>query len=81
MARFASSVKVDWSVSSDQLLSYAGEVAESFNEVMGYRERVEKGQDSDDFQSQDSPAGLLGIEESKLLIKNSISPRPMAIRH
>ena len=77
MARFASSVKVDWSVSSDHLLSYAGRVAESFNEVMGYRERATKGRDCDDFQSQDSLAGLLGIEESKLLIKNSISPRPI----
>ncbi len=77
MAHFASSVKVDWSVSSDHLLSYAGRVAESFNEVMGCGERAAKGRDRDDFQSQDSLAGILGIEESKLLIKNSISRRPI----
>ena len=76
MACFASSVKVDWSMNSDRLLSYAGRVADSFNEVVGCRERTAKGRDNDDFQSQDSLAGLLGIEESKLLIKDSISPRP-----
>ena len=76
MACFASSVKVDWSVSSDHLLSYAGRVADSFNEVVGCTDRTTKGQKSDDIQSQDSLAGLLGIEESKLLIKDSISPQP-----
>lgn len=77
MACFASSVKVDWAVSSDRVLAYAGQVAESFNEAMADAERAALICDSDALQHTDSLIGLLGLEESKLLIKNSISPKPM----
>ena len=77
MACFASSVKVDWSVSSDRVLAYAGKVAESFNEAMADAERNTLIHNSDTLQHTDSLIGLLGPEESKLLIKNSISPKPV----
>ncbi len=77
MAYFASSVKVDWSMSADRVLAYAGQVAESFNETMADVEQNALIRDSDTLQHTDSLIGLLGPEESKLLIKDSISPKPV----
>ena len=77
MAHFASSVKVDWSVSGDRVLAYAGEVAESFGAAMKNAEQATLKCGSDAFQHNDSLVGLLEPEESKLLIKNSISPKPV----
>ena len=77
MAYFASSVKVDWSVGSDDVLAYANQVAESFNSETHDTEQNEVSCNSDTPQSPDSITGLLGVEESKLLIKNSISPGPV----
>lgn len=70
MAHFASSVKVDWSMSADRVLTYASQVAESFNETTADVEQ-------NALQHTDSLVGFLGPEESKLLIKNSISPKPV----
>lgn len=70
MAHFASSVKVDWSMSADRVLTYAGQVAESFNETVADAEQ-------NALPHTDSLIGFLGPEESKLLIKRSISPKPV----
>ena len=77
MAYFASSVKVDWSVSGDRVLAYAGQVAESFGEAMANAEQTALGHGSDALQHADSLIRLLGPEAPKLLIKNSISPKPV----
>ena len=77
MACFASSVKVDWSVSSDRVLDYAGHVAESFSAAMENTEHFVPTCDSEVLQHPDLVSGLLNSEESRLLIKNSISPRPV----
>ena len=77
MAYFASSVKVDWSVGSDDVLTYASQVAESFNATIGDTGRTTVTHNSDALRSHDLLIGLLGLEESKLLIKNSISPGPV----
>lgn len=78
MAYFASSVKVDWSVSGDRVLSYASQVAASFSKAMENAEKDELNHDGrGTLQRTDSRIGLLGPEESKLLIKNSISPKPV----
>ena len=76
MAHFASSVKVDWSVSADRVLGYAGQVAESFSAAMENTEHLVPNFDSDVLQHPDLVGGLLNPEESRLLIKNSISPGP-----
>ena len=76
MAYFASSVKVDWAVGSDVVLAYANQVAESFNATMGDMEQTAVTRNNGDPQSTDFLTELLGPDESKLLIKNSISPGP-----
>ena len=77
MAHFASSVKVNWTVSADCVLDYAGQVAESFSAAMENTERLVPTFDSEILQHTDPLIGLLDPEESRLLIKNSISPRPV----
>ena len=77
MAYFASTVKVDWAVSGDQILAYANRVAESFKATMGEASHTEVNRNSDDLQSPGVLIELLGLEESKLLIRNSISPEPV----
>ena len=76
MAYFASSVKVDWTVGSDVVLAYANQVAESFNATMGDTEQTAVTRNSGGPESTDFLTELLGPDESKLLIKNSISPGP-----
>ena len=75
MAHFASSVKVDWSVSADRVLMYAGQVADSFSTAMENAEQTVLTHASRNLQSDNILFGLLSSEESKLLIKNSISPK------
>ena len=79
MAQFASSVKVDWSVDASALGGYAGEVAASTRKTL---ERDGSG----DWASLPllstngnarSPMQRLGPEQSKLLLKDSISPIPL----
>ena len=77
MACFASAVKVDWSVSSGQVLAYAQQVAESFNAAMEDTDQTTESHGLSEPRSPDGLSGLLGFEESKLLIKNSISPVPV----
>ena len=78
MAAFASSVKVDWSAAPQLLLGYAEEVASSTLMARG---------DGGDRQARlpfawadengQSPMRHLGSEQSKLLLKDSISPLPL----
>ncbi|MGH3089341.1 MAG: DNA methyltransferase [Rubrobacteraceae bacterium] len=82
MTHFASSVKVDWSPSPDELLKHAGEVAE------GARSELEAlGFDDDQHYDPHSLFGgwegeaaslrALPEESQKLLLKRSISPLPL----
>ena len=77
MACFASSVKVDWTVNSDQVLTYASQVADSFNAAMGANNQFTGNQIAGYPCPEDSLTEILGLEEAKLLIKNSISPKPV----
>ena len=69
MAYFASSVKVDWSVDCEALIEYATSVAESANQALygGTTQRI---------RTSSALDGFLGPDETKLLIKNSLSPNP-----
>ncbi|MCY4529377.1 MAG: DNA methyltransferase [Chloroflexi bacterium] len=79
MAHFASLVKVDWSVDASALSEFAEGVAVSTQEILdrgGSNEWVglpllaTKG-------GTESPMRQLDQEQSKLLLKDSISPRPL----
>ena len=79
MAHFASSLKVDWSVDSSALLDYANEVAASMKSALD-NEGVGDLSDLPLFQNNGaSPTQLkvLNLEQSKILLKNSISPIPL----
>ena len=77
MPHFASSVKSDWSADSEEILKYASEVVESSSQIIqGTKNPANK------FKAVPESASctqleLLNVEQSKLLIKNSISPLPM----
>ena len=79
MAHFASSVKVDWSVDASVLSEYAEEISVSTREILDRDESSEwiglpllstNG-------NEHSPTRQLGHEQSKLLLKDSISPIPL----
>ena len=79
MAVFASSVKVDWSVDSQMLLGYSEEVATSTRRML-------KDHGIDDWfglpladanGNGQVPKRRLGPEQTKLLLKGSISPIPL----
>ncbi len=79
MAHFASSVKVDWSVDASALLEYAEEIAVSTREILdrdGSNEWVGLPLLTTNGNTQ-SRMRQLGPEQSKLLLKNSISPIPL----
>lgn len=79
MAHFASCVKVDWSATSYALQDYAEEVADSARstlDLQGINEWTELplfGQNG----KQASRIPKLSSEQSKLLLKDSISPKPL----
>ena len=64
MAHFASSVKCDWSINSADLIAYAEKVIHATERLL-------------EEETSDTQFELLSLEQSKLLIKDSISPRPM----
>ncbi len=78
MAHFASAVKVDWSIDGASLINYAEEVAaaarlDSEYDAGGW-------QDLPLLQTAGAPASsmrALSLEQSKLLLKGSISPAPL----
>ena len=79
MAAFASAVKVDWSVDTQMLLAYAEEVATSTRRML-------KDHGIDDWfglpladanGNGQVPKRRLGPEQTKLLLKGSISPIPL----
>ena len=79
MAHFASSVKVDWSVDASALLDYAEETAVSTREILdrdGSNEWIGLPLLTTNGNTQ-SRMRQLGPEQSKLLLKNSISPIPL----
>ena len=79
MAHFASLVKVDWSVDASALLEYAEEVAVSTQEILdrdGSNEWIGLPLLATNGNAQ-SPMRQLGLEQSKLLLKDSISPIPL----
>ena len=79
MAHLASQVKVDWSVDASTLLEYAEEVAASTQEILdrdGSNEWVGLPLLTTNGNTQ-SPMRQLGLEQSKLLLKDSISLIPL----
>ena len=79
MAAFATSVKVDWSADPRLLLGYAEEVASSTLTIIESKEsggRVSRTFSASDGNGQ-SPMRRLDPEQSKLLLKDSISPIPL----
>ncbi len=79
MAHFASSVKVDWSVDASALLEYAEEVAVSTQEILdrdGSNEWTGLPLLATNENAQ-AQMRQLGLEQSKLLLKDSISPIPL----
>lgn len=78
MAAFASSVKVDWSADPQAILGYAEKVASSALATIRRDRCVEwKGPRLSANGNGQSPMRRLGPEQSKLLIKGSISPIPL----
>ena len=76
MAHFAARIKTDWQVNPSHLLAYGREVAKS----------VRAGRQETVWRSDNGHVGVsvftgqlrkLGVEESRLLIKDSISPLPL----
>lgn len=61
MMHFASSVKLNWSVNGEELLRHATRIARSAEEILK-REKLLR---------------TLNVEQTKLLLKNSISPLPL----
>ena len=70
MAHFASAVKTDWSVDPDALSRFADAAASAARERLAREGRGEPADVS-------SPPRALSPEQSKLLLKNSISPLPL----
>ncbi len=78
MAHFASSVKVNWSVDASALSEYAEETAVSTREILdrdGSNEWV--GLPLLTTNGNTTTMRQLGPEQSKLLLKDSISPIPL----
>lgn len=79
MAAFASSVKVDWSADPESLIEYAEEVASSAVAGIACGKTVEEFDFSPTLWDKNGqpPMRQLGFEQSKLLLKDSISPVPL----
>ena len=79
MARFASEVKIDWSVRGDRLRQYAAVVSASTKKAL-MQQGIEEWQDLPLFTATGEPScPLLDLPaaQSKLLLRNSISPLPL----
>ena len=79
MAHLASSLKVDWSVDSSALLGYVDEVAASMRSALEY-DGVSDFSDLPLFHNNGASRTQLrqlSPEQSRLLLKNSISPIPL----
>lgn len=79
MARFASSVKVDWSIGPGQLRQYAEAVGSSTRKTLG-RQGIAEWNDLPLFTADGGAPGPLcdlSAAQTKLLLKNSISPLPL----
>ena len=79
MAHFASSVKVDWSVESSALLDYADQIAGLARRTLD-NDGIVEWSGLPLFQQNGrsrTPSRGLGPEQSKLLLKGSISPMPL----
>ena len=76
MAHFAASVKTDWDVDPDKLAEFARDVAEEVSECS--HESVHGGESSSIGVSvYKGRLRTFGAEQSRLLIKDSISPLPL----
>ena len=79
MAHFASFVKVDWSVDASVLQEYAEEIAVSTQEILdhdGSNEWIGLPLLATNGNAK-SPMRQLSLEQSKLLLKDSVSPIPL----
>ena len=79
MAAFASTVKVDWSANPRLLLEYAEDVASSTLTIIDSDGGDEEGHPQPANAAPNGRSSLqrLELEQSKLLLKNSISPIPL----
>lgn len=80
MARFASAVKTDWSAGSGEIPRYADAVASAAEKRLGREGLGDAAEDAPFPPSGEcslSAARALSPEQSKLLLKNSISPLPL----
>ena len=76
MAYFASSVKVDWSVECEALVDYSVCVTEAANEALYSPGYDSDGNANEFIRTPSAFDGFLEPDETKLLIKNSLSPNP-----
>lgn len=81
VARFASSIKVDWSVDSNNLLQHARRVAQRASRVLESQGLGEYEHDSlplfNRVAARNGTLRTLTADQMKLLLKNSISPIPL----
>ena len=75
MAHFASSVKVDWSVDPNALIAFSDEVADAVLGRVDWQTVADAG--GWEFDEDGVVRKSLGIQGSKLILKNSISPLPL----
>ncbi len=75
MAYFASSVKVDWSVDPDALIEFSDEVADAVLDRVDWQTVADAG--GWEFDEDGVVRKSLGVQGSKLILKNSISPLPL----
>ncbi len=79
IAYFASSVKVDWKVCHEELLDYEEKVAQSTKQTLE-EQGLDEWKDLPLFAANGNPTATLKelpAERSKILLKDSISPRPL----
>lgn len=76
MAHFASEVKVDWTPDPNGLLEHAREIAQAASDELE-RQGIPDETLNDIGQNEDLVFWTLPPEKAKLLLKNSISPRPL----
>lgn len=78
MAHFASAVKVDWKVSPSSVEEYARDIAKIFQaKVSGAYSDPSDGILLDEEQTSTANLRTLDPEQTRLLLKNSISPLPL----
>jgi len=74
MAHFAASVKIDWSIDPDGLLSYAEDIAEDTRRILRRDGLADTGYEVAPWKLK---LKRFSIDQEKLILTNSISPLPL----